>query len=264
MRPLLAVLLALAVSVAAGGDPAIETFPLRHRLPEDVIPVLRPLLGPEDALSASGNTLILRASPETVAQIRKLLPTLDRPIQSLMISLRDIGTAEASAGGYSGSVRIASSDTTPQGDVRIKGYRRRYSNRVGGTSQLRAMDGHPAFIETGKLIPYYSGPLFLYGTATVTFRDASSGFWVVPRIHSDQVTLEIATQAARPTIRGDGSLDHQQVATRIQTKMGEWFTVAGTDQSIARQRHSGVVYRTHRDDQDNRLIQLKVDPVGRN
>jgi hypothetical protein len=161
-------------------------------------------------------------------------------------------------------VRIGSGDGTPKGHVRIKGYRRSYSNRVGGTSRLRAMDGHPAFIETGKLIPYYSGPLFLLGTGTVTFRDASSGFWVVPRVQGKQVSLEISTQAARPAVRGDGSIDHQQVATRIQAKLGEWLTIAGTDQSIARQGHSGVGYRTHRDDQDHRIIQLKVDLAGDN
>jgi hypothetical protein len=76
--------------------------------------------------------------------------------------------------------------------------------------------------------------------------------------------LGIAPQAARPAVRGDGSIDHQQVATRIQAKLGEWFTIAGTDRSIARQGHSGIVYRTHRDDQDNRIIQLKVDLLGDN
>ena len=130
---------------------------------------------------------------------------------------------------------------------------------------MRTLDGHPAFIETGTLIPYYSGPLSLYapGSTGFRFRDASSGFWVLPRLQGERVDLEISTQAARPTIRGDGSIDHQQVATRIRARLGEWIPIAGTDRSIARRRHVGVVYRTRRDDQAHRVIQLKVDLAGR-
>src|SRR6478735_9601175 len=90
---ILAFCLALA-SAASLGQGAIEVIPLRHRTAEQVIPVLQPLLAPGGALSGQYNQLIVRTSPENLAQIRQVLESIDKPSRRLMISVRFDGSRD--------------------------------------------------------------------------------------------------------------------------------------------------------------------------
>lgn len=92
---LMALFLAFAASVSFAQG-AIEVISLRHRTAEQVIPVLRPLLEPGGALSGQGNQLIVRTSPENLAQLRQVLDSIDRPQRRLMISVRFDNSRSAS------------------------------------------------------------------------------------------------------------------------------------------------------------------------
>src|SRR5690348_2631675 len=101
--PLL-LLVAATVALAQG---TLEVIQLRHRTAEQVIPVLRPLVEPGGALTGQYNQLIVRSSPENLAQIRQVLDSIDRPQRRLMVSVRFDNTADSARSGIDGGVRIS-------------------------------------------------------------------------------------------------------------------------------------------------------------
>ena len=85
LSPLLLLLLA---SPAVLAQETLEVISLRHRTVDQVLPVLRPLLAPGGALTGQSNQLIVRTSPENLAQIRAVLDAIDQPARRLMVSVR--------------------------------------------------------------------------------------------------------------------------------------------------------------------------------
>ena len=85
LSPLLLLLLA---SPAVLAQETLEVISLRHRTVDQVMPVLRPLLAPGGALTGQSNQLIVRTSPENLAQIRAVLDAIDQPARRLMVSVR--------------------------------------------------------------------------------------------------------------------------------------------------------------------------------
>jgi len=101
---------------------SIEVIPLRNRTAEQVIPVLQPLVAPGGALTGQAYQLIVRTSPENLAQIRQALAAIDQPQRRLKISVR----FDSSAVG----TRVAGGESVDQ--------------------QVQAMDGGRAYISTGQ------------------------------------------------------------------------------------------------------------------
>src|ERR1700730_19371017 len=91
--------LGLAIACATGQCLAqypLEIIALRHSTVEQVLPALRPLLGPGGMLVGQQGQLFLRASPANVADIRRVLETIDSPLRRLQISVRFDAAREAS------------------------------------------------------------------------------------------------------------------------------------------------------------------------
>ncbi|MFY9975002.1 MAG: secretin N-terminal domain-containing protein, partial [Chromatiaceae bacterium] len=60
----------------------LEIIELRSRLPEELIPILTPLAGPDGTVVGAQHALFVRAAPERLADIRRALAELDRPARS--------------------------------------------------------------------------------------------------------------------------------------------------------------------------------------
>src|SRR5437762_14093332 len=75
----------LSFNVAAQ---SLQVIDLKHRTAQEVIPVLQPLLGPNDALTGSDYKLFVRANSTTVTELRRVLEQLDREPRQLVVSVR--------------------------------------------------------------------------------------------------------------------------------------------------------------------------------
>lgn len=263
--------LMLACTVSAAPDDPLEIIPLKHRLAVEVVPTIRPLLAPKDSLTYSNNQIILRTDAHTLAEVKKVLQTLDKPARNLLITVRNINQRDVEAQGYALSGRVRQGDST----AAVKGtdsYRthvrtrqRNYSNRLNDTYQLRVIEGQPAFILTGQVVPYrqrnyYGYPHYPSVHNSIIFRDISSGFQVLPRLKGRRVTLEIRPLNETLDVRGDGRTNVQRATTYISGQVGEWLTLGGADETFL-QDSSGVVYRTGRDSRQQNVIQVKVELV---
>ncbi|WP_157817588.1 secretin N-terminal domain-containing protein [Candidatus Thiodictyon syntrophicum] len=261
-------LLLASLCGGAAADYPLEMIELRARFPEELIPILAPLAGPDGSVVGANNTLFVRASPAHLAEIRRALTTLDRPARSLLIQVRQ-DRADATTGAGI-AVRGDAWDTDQgragrpgPGAGRIGvGARHRSASR-DLSQEVRALDGHPAFIAIGQERPLAyrelaAGP----GGAVIregsTYQRSESGFYVVPRVQGDQVVIEVATRA--DSLGAHGSLQTSDVEARVQGRLGDWIPVALHDDT-ASVRGSGTLYAEQGQRSTQARVELRVLPL---
>lgn len=246
----------------------VEIIPLRHRLPEEVVPQLRPFVEPGGVLQGANNQLILRASRANREEIKRLLASLDRPLRRLVIQVsRDRQDSEArQEAGVSGTVVLG------DGTVKIREPRRLAEGAsvslgaAGSASRVTAgtvagegrsserslqtvqvVEGGQAFIQAGQSVPLpltqvVAGPGGTVVSQTVVWQDLGQGFYAVPRLAGDRVTLDISPQASRPGSYGPGSVQAERLSTTVSGRLGEWISLGGSVQeSNAQGRINGTV-----------------------
>jgi Bacterial type II/III secretion system short domain len=209
-RSLLLLLLLAPVALAQG---TLEVIPLRHRTADQVLPVLRPLLEPGGAMSGQYNQLIVRTSPDNLAQIRAALDAIDQPIRRLEVSVR-FDSAQASArASVDADVRISNRGSSA--DLRIENSRSARDERVN--QRLQVLEGGQAFISTGE---------------SRIFGEAATGFAIVPRISGPNVFLDILAQ--QENFARGGTVQGQRALGMVSGRLGDWIELSGTDASATR------------------------------
>ena len=251
----------------------VEIVSLRHRTAEQVLPVLRPLVEPGGALSGAQNQVIIRASLANIADLKRVLASIDTPQRRLMISVRqDLGSSDANrAASVSGTVGSGSVviSNEPGGSGRGRGVNARIDDsstrrdeRVD--QQVQALEGSPAFISTGSLQPLATRNVArtpgggIIVTDSVSYRDVSTGFEVVPRLAGERVFLDINPR--RETPGPGGTVNVQRVSTSASGRLGEWFEIGAFAQSTVTQG-SGIAALSDAQRQENRRVWVKVEEL---
>lgn len=261
MRPSAAIFLflfLLQIPVTSGAnDMILEIIPLKHRLVDDIVPILRPLLVPGGTITGMNNQLIIKSTPGNIAELKNVLEQIDHTPRKLMITVRqDAGFSadnreQSVTGSYrSGDVTIANRDGPRHGEgLIISGrdedgniIRYRLQNSENNRDEQHAfrvqtVEGAPAFIQVGQSVPirnrtrHYT-PHGVYETETHEYYDASSGFYVLPRLSGDKVTLLAAPRLTRQAPGKHPVFDVQDVRTTASGKLGEWISLGGINQEF--------------------------------
>ena len=237
--------LAVSLSVHAG-TPEVHVIPLKHRLAEEVVPVLRPLLVPGESVNSMDNRLIVRATPATLALIEKTLSEIDTARRNLRISVRHAGLNERTQDnhGISGRVQtgntriVVSNSHRDRGGVSVSGAgtngalqvrTERHSTRsqANSTQNLTVMDGGRAFLRVGESIPDVQQFLVWAGNrpALVTgvqYRDVTTGFEVEPRIVGERILLRVSPRLAFRGDHGVQTVNFEELHTQLTVQAGEW------------------------------------------
>ncbi|MDJ0905509.1 MAG: hypothetical protein QNI96_05785 [Woeseiaceae bacterium] len=265
MRTLLKPLGLLLLVSAAQAD-SVSVIELQHRPAEEVIPIVQPMLEPGNAITGTGFKLFLQSSPETAARVRSIIDMLDTPARTLQVSvfqgsastLREFAaraTLRAEGGGASYG--------TSGGSVSVDGISTQQSLRDNPIHQVRVTEGKEAYIETGEQIPYFYGAAFAGRRAVagaVEYRDVVTGFYVLPRIRGDNVTLEVSPFKNSPSDTGGGNVETQAAATTITGSLGEWLLVGSVTEQVERSETGiGTTYSTR--GKDAAGIWIKADLV---
>ena len=217
-------------AISAAGD--ISVIPLHHRMAAEVLPVIRPLLGPEDALSASGQDLILRADPGTAARIRALIRRIDKAPANLLITVRRTPQTTGAHRAFGAGVQIESGDLrlqagAPDGPgVTVQGQSRDRVRRVWREQPVRAVEGVPALLR---------GAGELEVIAQLTGGDR----------------VELTVRSAGP--RGESELD-----TVVTGHLGQWITLGGIRERRMRTDRGLLQWDVQRTEQ-RELVQVRVD-----
>ena len=281
-RILLTFISVLMLASAAGQaqQTVLEVITLKYRNADQVIPMLRPLIAPGGSLSGMQNKLIVRTTPENLAEIKQILATIDAAPRRLMISVRQDADLERSrqGGQISGSAQVGDNVTvtvpgrpTPPGatarvdDVRAKVYSSESQKTDQVSQQVQVIEGGRALIRVGQSVPVRTRqtidtPTGRRRTETIEYRDVDSGFYVVPRVSGDTVTLEIFTAADALQSPATGAASIQRVQTVVSGRLGEWIEIAGIGQQ-ATQRDSDILARSSDARREDRRVLLRVDEL---
>ena len=253
----LLILFYLPLSVFAG-DLILEVIPLQHRLVDDVIPILRPLVAPGGTITGMNNQLIVKTTTENMVEIKSLLNSLDRTPRRLLITVKQdiagkIHSSDSSLSGRysSGEVAVGVRDPVHTDDGLVisgsdeDGNVIRYRNQNTTTSAedrntftVQATEGYPAYITAGQSVPVsgttaYVTPGGVVINESTEYIDASSGFYVLPRLNGEQVTLLISPHLSRAAPGRAPTFDFQNVDTTASGRLGEWIELGGVDQQFS-------------------------------
>ncbi len=278
-------LMLFALAGLAQAQEKIEVITLRYHSAEEMLPLIEPLLnkngvGKNGAVTGMQNRLIIRTDPATLAQIKTVLANLDTQPKRLQITVRQHSTREAlsrdadvygSLGGRSGRVRIPDNGNSGA-RVEARGEHGRLGARIDSTRDLergsdtqtlQVLEGNAAFIRVGQSVPITARSVIRDGRGVTVvedtqFQDATTGFYVLPRLAGDKVTLEIRPQ--RNTVDSQGGLAIQEAATILSARLGEWIELGGIGQSLDRSGQ-GTVYSTRDMSEDRRSIFVRVDAL---
>lgn len=257
-------LLSLAMSApAVKAD--IEVIALRYRSAEQVIPMLQLLVEPGGALTGMQNQLVIRASPNNIADLRRVLVTIDSRPRQLKISVRQgaEGAASDRAAAVSGALSSGGGGSV-QG--RIVSSQDASDSRV--TQTLQVLEGNVAVIQVGTSQPVPnrvvtrtpSGGVVI--TDATAYRDVTTGFSVLPRISGERITLEINPQ--RDTVNANagpvGAVNVQRASTVVSGRLGEWIELGGMSQTETRSG-SAILSSSSASRSDNRSIWVKVEEL---
>jgi len=275
------VLLAVWSALACAQE-RVEVITLKYRTAEQVIPIVQPLVGSDGAVTGMQNKLIVRTSPERLAQIKQVLASIDAQPKRLMITVRQNTTREAlrqeagvygTAGGERGRVTLPESPGGADARVEVGSGDNRVGAKVTSTRDLeeqgdvqhvQVLEGNSAYIRVGQSVPYRGRTVYrdARGNTVVedstSYRDVTSGFYVLPRVSGDQVTLEISPQ--QNTLGERGAVNVQQASTTLSGRLGEWLELGGIGQQAATQG-GRTGYSTRQRRSDNRSVFVKVDEI---
>lgn len=259
----------------------IEVITLSYRTADQLIPVIQPLVGKDGAVTGLQNRLIIRTTPDKLAQIRKVIANLDSKPRRLLITVRQNVSREAlaneasvygSVGTDQARVRVPRTPGESAAQVELGSRRNNVGAKITSTRDIenssdtqtvQVLEGNTAYIRVGQSVPVPSRTVIRNGRQVTVvednqYRDVTSGFYVLPQVNGNLVTLEINPQ--RNTLGSQGSINVQQASTVISGRLGEWLEIGGAGQQGGT-RGSGTVYSTQELSTDSRSIFVKVEEL---
>ena len=244
-------LTALLFSIANLQAAELTIINLLHQPAEDVIPLIRPVLANKGVITGSGYKLIIRATPQQLADIKNILKEIDLPVQQLLISVRQGHQSQReddrqSIAGNIGNnkTRILFGHPAPDGGLTAsQQYKNNYlqaqikqrtsskNNHI--TQQIRALSGRPAYISIGESRPVLHQRTITRGRQIITsegthYLDSNSGFYVIPRVHGNRISLHISAQQQQAT---DTHIDSSKISATVSGRLGEWIKLGHSDET---------------------------------
>lgn len=284
-----AILASLCIAGAAFAQVTVlEVIPLRYRTAPEVIPIIQPMLAREGSVSGLQGQLIVRTTPANLEEVKRILASIDTAPRQLLITVRqdtDIDRGRSSAevsgslGGEHGRVTIPPGSRDPRGGsvviregddrVRAQVVESRSAESDRNTQAVRVMEGREAFVRVGQSVPVrerqvrrvvINGQVVEQVVDSAQYRDVATGFYVLPRLSGDRVTLDISPQRETLSRQIPGAVNVQSMVTTVSGRLGEWMEIGGIGQDASGQQ-SVILGRTTTTTRDTRRVLVRVEEV---
>ncbi|MDT8310336.1 MAG: hypothetical protein RQ732_02710 [Methylophaga sp.] len=258
MKHTLITLLLLCWLMPAFAVSSMHTIELQHRTPAEVLPEIQALLPENAAVSSFDNTLILRSDGATFEDVRRVLDVLDKPQQSINITLLR-SQEQLNNRQHRDSRLVIDSDSA---GVELNRWSTRDNRNRDMQLQAHGLAGEPVQINTGQLITQREqlvliGPHGGVGVQNVTrYLPIDNGFQALVSVLSNkQLRIELFPTFAEFD-RRSGDIDRSSLLTTVNAKSGEWLLIGRTGDSEAFASNQ-TQYHSHRDNQQ--FIYMKVE-----
>lgn len=238
----------------------MEVIPLQNRPASELQPLLIPLLEGDDRVIDDGSSLIVKAAPNRMEAIKKLIAQLDGKLNNLLVSVVQSNTKTAAELNAEAAISASPSGIQMRGMI---GDTRGLSGNET-TQSVRTLEGQAAYIKTGMVKPvtnigvYGSGYGYPMVGSNTQMVEATTGFAVTPRLTGEQVVIDIEPWSDR--FQRGGRIETQEAHTTLRANLGEWVEIAGNvndDQA----RSEGFNTFNHSTAKNDLRILIKVDRV---
>lgn len=280
-----AAILFCCAGAALAQTTALEVIPLRYRTAEQVIPIIQPMLAREGSVSGFQGQLIVRTTPANLEEIKRILASVDTAPRRLLITVRQDADATRSERAAEGSGRVGSDRAQVivpdsgdrrggnvvlrEGDDRLRAqvFEGQSTESGRNTQSVQVMEGREAFVRMGQSVPVpqrrvvrtvVGGQVVEHVVDSVEYRDVTTGFYVLPRVSGDLVTLDISPQRELLSSQVPGGVNVQRIVTTVSGRLGEWMEIGGIAQDSAGQQ-SVLLGRSSTSASDNRRVLIKVE-----
>lgn len=181
MRKLACVLLlwCCGMGLAQAQKTVLEVIDLRYRNAQEVLPLLQSFVVKEGSINALDNRLVVRTTPQNLAELKQILAGIDRRPRQLRITVtQDIDrTVSARRGEVSGT--IGTGDTVSTGRAKGKVLNSANADVQRNGQTVTVMEGNSAYISVGQTVPVVTNrviagtPMRSNGTLTPADPDMS-------------------------------------------------------------------------------------------
>jgi type II secretory pathway component GspD/PulD (secretin) len=231
--------------------------------------------------------LVVRTTPANLEEVKRILASLDTAPRQFVITVRqdaDVDRSRSAAevsgsvGGDRGRVTVPGTSDSRGGSVvlregddsvRLQVLEGSGSQSDRNTQSVRVMEGREAFVRVGQSVPVrerqvqrsvVGGRVVEQVVETAQYRDAATGFYVLPRVTGDRVTLGISSQRETLSKQAHGGVNVQSIVTTISGRLGEWMEIGGIGQDASGQQ-SVLLGRTTTATRDSGRVLIKVEEV---
>ena len=261
----------------------IEMIPMKNRMVEDVIPIIKPLIIEGGTVTGMNNQLILKTTPSNIELIKSILEQIDNAPRKLLISVKRNNNSEFNKkeGGFSikydsKNIQIESVDTGEEGFIvqnkNSKGdlirYRKSHEEsreQEGNIFYVNTLEGNPAFINTGQLMPVRNQTTVTTSGTTVVqenigYHNINSGFYVTPKLQADNVVLTISPKFTELNKNEKNVINVQNVSTTVHGRLGEWISIGGINQSSNNSNKRNLINKEQYNSEKSNIF-VKVEEI---
>jgi hypothetical protein len=244
MRHSLAVFALSLMLVSAASSQPLETriFQLSNRLAEATVEMVRPLLSPAGTVMPETRLqkLIVRDTPEKLAEVEKLLAEIDQPAPQVRIFVAMSGVSPSQ--GHHVGVGVHGNLQHPTVNLSAQGHSG--LSTVDSQQNLVVMSGERGVITMARDLVSVD-PYFQFAAQhgllapNLIVQSVSTGFSVEPVVVGDVVRLTITPWLGfiGPDGRADVLVD--QASSTVALKSGQEMTIAS---GSSRQEFQGTAY----------------------
>jgi hypothetical protein len=299
-------LLLLTISISASASYEYAVIPTQQKA-ENILQQLKPLFPENTKFSAKDYQLIIKASPDIIKEIKYVLKQIDRPLRNLIISIANNKTIDKLlkssyvSGKLTSKIKAEKKTTNEQynnentigqdiskpsgGTVKITSTQRNYDSLQNGIYTARVVEGHWAYIYTGKQVPYYTiteqatnSPInsavnksYNYQVPQTQFKDVKSGFEAKAVLQTgNRVLIYIRSQNNQQNSTYQSNINSSSSYSTISGSLNEWLTISVINTGIItnknnqhnmQQPYNGIQYR-NRTNQTQETYYIKVNTVN--
>lgn len=281
-------LFVLFSAIARPQETVVEVMPLRYRTAQEVIPIIQPMLIREGSVSGFQGQLIVRTTSANLEEIKRILASIDTAPRQLLITVRQDADTDRSrsqvdvsgnVGGEHARVVVPPASRDPRGGTvvlgdgddraRIHVLESRTTEGDRNIHSVQVLEGREAFVRVGQSVPVrerqvrrtiVGGQVVEQVVDSTQYRDVTTGFYVLPRMTGERVTLDIRPQRETLSNQVRGGVNVQSMVTTVSGRLGEWIEIGGIGQDASGQQ-TALLGRTSAVTRDSRRVLIKVEEL---